>query len=134
MALNNPEVLIKMKADIGMKDPPTLAALVSLMSKTFHLKESTSSEVELLSWLLTGRWGGGAEKETKWPSAARQLTSSSRVFREETAWQADDSCTHVHEYSTQNALRFCESGIYCNFLDQRDLQGAQTHICDSLAS
>lgn len=25
MVLNNPEVLIKMKADIGMKDPPTVA-------------------------------------------------------------------------------------------------------------
>lgn len=77
MVLNNPEVLIKAKADIGMKDPPTLAVFNVqdiplkgehyLRSRAFILIAYRNTVVE--------------KKETKRPSAALQLASS-RVFCE----------------------------------------------------
>lgn len=78
MVLNNPEVLIKMKADIGMKDLPTLAVfnVQDIPLKGEHFLRSGA-------FILIAYWktGGGVE-ETQWPSAALQLASSSHVFCE----------------------------------------------------
>lgn len=75
MVLNNPEVLIKMKADIGMKDPPTVAVFnvhdVPLKGEHFL----TSGAFILIAYRKKGGWGG-----TKRPSAALPLTSSSCAF------------------------------------------------------
>lgn len=78
MVLNNPEVLIKMKADIGMKDPPTLAVfnVQDIPLKGEHFLRSGAFI------LIAYRKAVGGKKETKWPSAARQLASSSHVFCE----------------------------------------------------
>lgn len=76
MVLNNPEVLIKMKADIGMKDPPTVAVF---NVHDFPLKGEhflTSGAFILIAY----RKGGGAKR----PSAALPLASSSCAFCEET--------------------------------------------------
>lgn len=73
MVLNNPEVLIKMKADIGMKDPPALVFNVQdIPLKGEHFLRSGA--FILIAYRKMG--GGG----TKWPSAALQLASSSRVL------------------------------------------------------
>lgn len=77
MVLNNPEVLIKMKADIGMKDPPTVAVFnvhdIPLKGEHFL----TSGAFILIAYR---KRGGGAKR----PSAALPLASSSCVFCEET--------------------------------------------------
>lgn len=75
MVLNNPEVLIKMKADTGMKDPPTLAVfnVQDIPLKGEHFLRSGA--FILIAYRKMGEGG-----ETKWPSAALQLASSSRVL------------------------------------------------------
>lgn len=59
MVLNNPEVLIKMKADIGMKDLPTLAVfnVQDIPLKGEHFLRSGA-------FILIAYWktGGGVEE------------------------------------------------------------------------
>lgn len=76
MVFNNPEVLIKAKADTGMKDPPTLAVfnVQDIPLKGEHYFRSRA-------FILIAYRNTGGEKETKRPSAALQLASS-RVFCE----------------------------------------------------
>lgn len=61
MVFNNPEVLIKMKADIGMKDPPTLAVfnVQDIPLKGEHFLRSGAFI------LIAYRKAVGGKKETK---------------------------------------------------------------------
>lgn len=101
MALNNPEVLIKMKANIGMKDPPTLAVFnvqdIPLKGKHFL----RSGAFILIAYRKTG--------EGRKQNDLRRHNLPATVFCE-TTWQTE-SCTHVHEYSRQNAFCFCGTEI-----------------------
>lgn len=62
MVLNNPEVLIKMKADIGMKDPPTLAVynVQDVPLKGEHFLRSGAFIL-----IAYRKRGGGEEKKKK---------------------------------------------------------------------
>lgn len=64
MVLNNPDVLIKMKADIGMKDPPKLAVfnVQDIPLKGEHFLRSGA--FILIAYRKTGGgWGGGRQND-----------------------------------------------------------------------
>lgn len=72
MVLNNPDVLIKMKADIGMKDPPKLAVfnVQDIPLKGEHFLRSGA--FILIAYRKTGGgWGG--DKMTFSSTTTRQL-------------------------------------------------------------
>lgn len=75
MVLNNPEVLIKMKADIGMKDPPTVAVF---NVHDFPLKGEhflTSGAFILIAYR---KGGGGNDLQRLYHSPAPRVRSVKR--------------------------------------------------------
>lgn len=123
MVFNNPEVLIKMKADIGMKDPPTVAVF---NVQDFPLKGEhflTSRAFILIAYRKT--WGKKKRDDLQrlYNSPAPHVCCVNR-------WPVRtylDSWT-CHEHTCEHTR-----GVQ-NFLEQRNVQNLQTHISNSLAT
>lgn len=130
MVFNNPEVLIKMKADIGMKDPPTLAVfnVQDIPLKGEHFLRSGAFILIAYRKAVGGKKKKQNDLQRHDNSPAPHMCSVNRWLDSWTSY------AHVYENSTKNAFQFCESAIYCNFFDRRNWLDVKTHIFDSPAA